>query len=441
VLDSLASRWKAESQRIERLARDAAIEPPVPVSQQFDRPAIQQWEERFLGQARAEADVFRGGFGQVAKFPMSPQLALLLDRLDSPPARDLAGFVRLTFDQMRAKGLYDHVGGGFFRYTIDPGWETPHFEKMLYDNAQLALLYLRAAELFKSSGYRQTAFDTIDFMLEVLQAPDGGFYASTSAVDQQGREGAVYLWEIGALRKLLTPREFEVAWRVWRLGAPRHFAQGYLPAEWEAPTPSEREVLAGALKKLKQARLRRSLPKDEKRNAGLNGLALMALTKAMKQAPRYAKPAAGLVRFISSRLTGGEGLYKAVAKGKRIGGSELEDYAYLVTGLLDYADATADTGARQLATRLLQQAWKQFFTDKGWRREARPLLATTQPEPVLPDGATPSPSAMLIAATLRTDDAALIRKAQQALHWQSSHMSRDPFAYASQIRAYASLIN
>jgi uncharacterized protein YyaL (SSP411 family) len=195
------------------------------------------------------------------------------------------------------------------------------------------------------------------------------------------------------------------------------------------------------MKKLKKARSGRSLPKDDKRNAGLNGLALIALTSAMKQEPRYAKPAADLVRFISKRLSRTEGLFKAVAKARQIEGAELEDYAYVVTGLLDYAEATKNSAARLLALRLAQQAWKQFFSDRGWRREARPLLLTTQPETVLPDGATPSPSAMLIAASLRLGDASLTGKARQALQWQSAAMTRDPFAFATQIQAYRKLID
>jgi uncharacterized protein YyaL (SSP411 family) len=193
--------------------------------------------------------------------------------------------------------------------------------------------------------------------------------------------------------------------------------------------------------KLKKFRSGRSLPKDDKRNAGLNGLALMALTAAMKQSPQYATPAADLMRFISSRLSTPNGLLKAVAKGKQIKGAELEDYAYVVTGLLDYADASNDTAPRQLARRLAHQAWKQFFSQKGWRREARPLLATTLPETVLPDGATPSPSAMLIVASFRLKDASLMAKARQALQWQSDDMDRSPFFYATQIQAYHRLIN
>jgi uncharacterized protein YyaL (SSP411 family) len=342
---------------------------------------------------------------------------------------------------MSAKGLRDHVGGGFFRYTVDPGWETPHFEKMLYDNAQLARIYLHAAEAFKSPRYRDIGLGTLDFMIDVLKDRDGGYYTSTSAVDRQGREGAHYLWERDALKMLLSAEEFSVARRVWRLDATRPFEFGYLPAEWVTPGETERAVLAGALKKLGKARAGRNLPKDDKRNAGLNGLALSAFSAGMKHDSKFAGHATSLARFISTRLVRNDGLFKAVARGRQIEGAELEDYAYVVTGLLDYAEAAKDNSAKQLATRLAHQAWKAFFSDKGWRREAHPLLKTIQPETVLADGSTPSPSAMLIAASLRLGDAELAARARQALSWQSMYMSRDPFAFASQIMAYQDLIN
>lgn len=441
VLEKLSDRWQADRAGIGRLARQAVTEPAAPQTQKLDRSTVLQWQEKFLKQARAERDEFRGGFGQVSKFPMSPQLALLLDQAAKEPDGELAAFLKLTLDQMSAKGLRDHVGGGFFRYTVDPGWETPHFEKMLYDNAQLALIYLRAAEVFKSPKYGDIGLGALDFMIDVLKDRDGGYYTSTSAVDSQGREGTHYLWEREALAKLLSAEEYAVARRIWRLDAARPFDFGYLPAEWVAPNQAERVVLDGALKKMKKARAALSLPRDDKRNAGLNGLALSAFSAGMKLDSKYAEHAASLARFISTRLARNDGLSKAVARGKQIEGAELEDHAYVVTGLLDYAEAAKNDAAKKLALKLARQAWERFFNDKGWRREEHPLLKTIRPEAILPDGATPSPSAVLIMASLKLKDPVLFAKARQALQWQSADMARDPFAHATQILAYRRLIN
>lgn len=438
VLMRLSDRWKTDGAGLRRLAQEAAPKAaPVLQHQTLDAAQLARWENGFLQQVRGEMDELHGGFGEVSKFPMAPQLALALELQADKPDAKLGAFLRLTFDQMAARGLMDHVNGGFFRYTTDPGWETPHFEKMLYDNAQLVLLYLRAAEVFGDARYREVALRTADFMLDALASPDGGFYASTSAVDQAGREGAYYLWSRDALKKILNEAEFAAASRVWRLGAPPPFDLGYLPAEWALPAKDERPLLQSAANKLNQeARKSRQLPKDDKRNAGLNGLALSALAAAARVSPRYRQPAADVHRYLRSQMMGGDGLYKSMAKGKRLAGAELEDYAFVAQGLLDYAEMSGDKEARKAALRLAQAAWQRYADARGWRRERQALLAIVQPEPVLADGPLASPSAVLVMTSLRLGDAESDRRAGEALLWHSQEMGSDPFSYATQILAY-----
>jgi hypothetical protein len=437
LLARLDERWKTDSAGVRKLSREAAPADKQEVQRQkpsADRLA--RWENGFLQQVRAEMDELRGGFGEVSKFPMVPQLSLLLDLSIARKDAKLQAFVRLTLDQMASRGLNDHVNGGFFRYTTDPGWETPHFEKMLYDNAQLASLYLRAAQLLKEPRYRSVALRALDFMLDTLAAPEGGFFASTSAVDEAGREGAYYLWPNDEIRARLSPAEYAAARRVWGLDAAAPFDLGYLPAEWVAPAKAESVLLQSALAKLKQARKHHALPKDDKLNAGLNGLALSALAEAMRIEPRYRQAAEQNYRFIHEQMTAADGLYKSMAKGRKLSGAELEDYAYAARGLLDYAEASGVEEARKQALRLAQTAWRQFSGAQGWRREKQTLLATARPEPVLADGPTSSPSAVLILTTLRLENAELSGRAREALEWASPAMARDPFSYPTQIAAY-----
>jgi uncharacterized protein YyaL (SSP411 family) len=442
VAARLAERWKADSAGVKKLAEEAAPAAGQELQRQtLSAGQLARWENGFLQQVRSEQDEFRGGFGEVSKFPMVPQLSLLLELAVAKQDAKLQAFVRLTLDQMAARGLSDTVNGGFFRYTTDPGWETPHFEKMLYDNAQLATLYLRAAQAFKEPRYRGIALSAVDFMLDTLAAPDGGFYASTSAVDEAGREGAYYLWGKEELRQRLSDAEYAAARRVWKLDAAAPFDLGYLPAEWLAPTPAEQPLLRSAAARLKQARKPQDLPKDDKRNAGLNGLALSALASAMRAEPRYRQAADSLYRYLREQMMGADGLYKSMAKGKKLAGAELEDYAYVAQGLLDYADAAASEAARKEALKLVQSAWKQFAGAQGWRREKQALLATVRPEPALADGPTASPSAVLILATLRHGDAGLNARAREALQWTSPAMARDPFSYPSQLAAYRMSLN
>ncbi|MBT9613247.1 MAG: thioredoxin domain-containing protein, partial [Burkholderiales bacterium] len=142
TISRLDTRWQQESDKLKQVAQSAAQEMPAPqeAQAQFAPQIGQLYRQRLVEEALVQADPFRGGFGTANKFPHAPQLAALLEAQRQTPHTKLAEFLRITFDQMAGLGLYDHVGGGFFRYTTDPDWHIPHFEKMLYDNAQLASL-------------------------------------------------------------------------------------------------------------------------------------------------------------------------------------------------------------------------------------------------------------------------------------------------------------
>ena len=442
VLQRLAQRWQADSDGIRRLARQAAPSPSLrPRSAPVTAARTARGIQDFLASVWQEADMLHGGFGQVSKFPMAPQLALLLELAARKPDSKLNEFLRLTLDQMAARALHDHVGGGFFRYTTDPAWETPHFEKMLYDNAQLAMLYLQAAETLRQPRYRSTAMGALDFMRNELQDAAGGLYSSTSAVDEKGREGAAYLWEPAELESLLSPEIMTAARRVWQLDGPRPFQYGYLPVEYLMSTEREQSLLDQAYADLKTARKARSLPKDRKMNAGLNGLALSAFSQGQHLAPEYRKSADRIRDFLVKYLIRGDRLMKSLAKGQVLAGTELEDYAYVVQGLLDYADATNDANSRVLALKLSHTAWALFWSEAGWKREAKPLLATLKPEPALADGALASPSDVLILASLRLKDKQLTRQARQAAAWVIPGLTRDPYSFPTRMRVLGRLAN
>jgi hypothetical protein len=434
-LNHLTQRWVADRAGIRAMARQVA---PPPAGQPVSAPltaerSARAWQQ-FLAGVWQEADTLHGGLGQVNKFPMAPQLHALLERQSRQPDAKLAEFLRMTFDQMAARGMRDHVGGGFFRYTTDPEWDTPHFEKMLYDNAHLAQLYLRAATVLRQPRYREVARSTLDFMRNELLDASGGFYSSTSAVDDKGREGATYLWEPDELKRRLSPEAYAAARRVWRLDQAREFEDGYLPAEYRAPTADERRLLADAVRILRPLRLARSLPKDDKLNSGLNGLALSAYSQASQLDPSSRQQADRLQRFLLTRLTRDGRLVKAMARGHVLPDAELEDYAYVVQGLLDHAEATGNGQSRARAQQLAHIAWKTFWSEKGWKHEARPLLATLQAEPALADGALYSPSEVLVLASLRLPDPALQRQARTAAGWRLPAMEQDAFVYPTRVR-------
>jgi len=435
LLTQLSGRWATDKPGVRRLARQAAPPPAqLPTRAPLNAARIEGAWQRFMAGMWQEADPLNGGLGQSSKFPMAPQLHALLERQAQQPDARLAEFLRLTFDQMAARGLRDHVGGGFFRYTTDPGWDTPHFEKMLYDNSHLAMLYLQAATVLRQPRYREIARSTLEFMQDELLDAAGGMYSSTSAVDAAGREGATYLWEPDELKRRLSPEAYAAVRRVWRLDAARSFAEGYLPAEFNTPTADERRLLNEAATILLPLRRARSLPKDDKMNAGLNGLALSAFSQAIQLDPAYRKRADRLQRFLLTTLVRDGRLMKAMAHGKVLPQAELEDYAYVVQGLLDHADATGNPQSRSRAGELAHTAWKLFWSEQGWKHEARPLLATLQAEPALADGALYSPSDVLILASLRLPDPELNRLARYAASLRLPAMEQDAYVYPTRLR-------
>ncbi|NTV96111.1 MAG: thioredoxin domain-containing protein, partial [Thiobacillus sp.] len=385
ALESLAEHWRRDSAKTRDLARRVAMRPvPAPAVAKPDAKAVAAATTAFLDASLRMADTLQGGFGHDRKFSRAPQLALLLKLQAERPDRELAEFLRLTLDRMAGLGLHDPVNGGFFRYTVDPDWATPHFEKMLYDNAQLALVYRRAAATFAAPAYGDIARDTLDFMLATLATPSGGLQTSVSALDALGREGGAYLWQAAELRQRLAPDEYALVRRLWGLDSAPAFELGYLPMEPGTLTAPERVRLKAVYGKLRAAGRAAGLPRDGKLNAGLNGLALSAFSLAGKGVPRFERAAHRLYRFIAGRLVADGRLAKALAGGRRFPDAELDDYAYVVRGLLDYGRAFGDADARDLAGVLARRAWQAFFTDRGWRREARPLLATARPEAALP---------------------------------------------------------
>ncbi len=438
LLTQLSERWTSDKASIRRLAEQATQPPalePTSMPLSADRTA-RAWQQ-FVAGAWQEADALQGGFGQVNKFPMAPQLHALLERQAQQPDARLADFLRLTFDQMATRGMRDPIGGGFFRYTVDPNWDTPHFEKMLYDNAHLVTLYLRAAAVLHQPRYREIARSTLDFMQDELLDARGGFYSSTSAVDDAGREGATYLWQPEELKRRLSPEAYAAARRVWRLDVAPSFDAGYLPAEYRPPTADERRLLADAARILRPLRRARSLPRDTKLNAGLNGLALSAFSQAIALDPAYRQRADRVQGFLLARLSTDGRLMKSMARGKVLPNAELEDYAYVVQGLVDHAEATGNAQSRVHAKQFAHTAWQLFWSERGWKHEAQPLLATLQPEPALADGALYSPSDVLILASLRLPDPALNTRARRAARWRLPAMEQDAYAYPTRVRVLA----
>ena len=455
VLQRLAREWQDNQPDLKQLAEAASAEL---MADQSDPPATplpagaaRQYAQLLVEQSLQLADDLQGGFGQQNKFPSVPQLNVLLLEYQRQPQKPLGEFLTLTLDQMASQGLNDQLGGGFFRYTVDPAWQVPHFEKMLYDNAQLTLLYLQAARVLHRGFYRAVAFRTLDFMLRELATPEGAFAASLSAVDDQGIEGGYYLWQEEELRQVLNASEWQIARAVWGLqGKPEQAAGYHLVRHQDLPTVARQlklplaEVkarLASAQVKLLAKRQHRHVPIDTKRVAAWNGLALSALAAAVQSdgGAQYRKAGVKLRHYVATVLWQDGQLQRAVSHSGGLGQAGLEDYAYIATGLLDWAAVSDKPGDDvALASAVAAQGWQRFYQSPNWLLAENSWLRYGAGETVLADSVMPSPSAVLIDTSLRlaggkNGNKSFTTRAQSALRVGGEKISEAPFWHASQI--------
>ncbi len=454
LLDKLQNAWRRDGEKLKAVALRASeqmAEPRAPAAQSVEDP--QRLHKRLTAQALELGDDMEGGFGRQNRFPMAPQLSVLLDRLRAQPNPELRAFLTLTLDQMATQGLRDHLAGGFFRYTVDQGWQIPHFEKMLYTQAQLILLYLKAAEVLQRPDYLAVARDTVEFVIREMAGSDGAYMASFSAVDAAGEEGGNYLWQQKELAALLTPQDLDLARKRWRLeGVPPHEG-GYLPvldmrlselaAESGQSPDALRWSLADIRAKLLKARAQRELPKDGKQVAAWNGLMLWALAEAAARfdEPKYKAAARHLRDYLVNNLWDGRRLLRARSSLGPLGKAALEDYVYVARGLSALDNLRGQPQDRQIILNLIRQAWKRFYHRWGWRGSDNALLPGQPIEAALPDGPMPSPAAMLIELSLRyaADAGAsdLKNQARQALRESSKTAAEQPFWYATHVQVLA----
>ncbi len=450
-LKRLQALWATDGAELKQVAAGAArtLSEGSPAVGRIDARRAGEYMVRFIDQSLVLGDELGGGFGDQAKFPSAPQLRVLLQRQAEHPDPGLAAFLRLTLNQMASQALRDHLGGGFFRYTVDPDWQIPHFEKMLYDNAQLAELYLLAARIFDEPGYETVARDTLDFLIEQMWDKQGAFISSLSAVDSQGVEGGYYLWDEATLKASLSEKELAVARIAWSLDGSPSFEAGHLPIQAATPVdisnasglpPAEVEMhVSSARRKLLDQRRRRTVPPDTKLLAAWNGLALSALARAahLPGGEIYRGRGKQLRDYLVHTLWDGQALVRARDGEQAVGKASLEDYAYVAQGLLAWANLSGETKEYALVGRLLEKAWRRYRTARGWQLTDDSLLPWIPTEPVLADGPLPSPSAVLLDTSLRLadrlDDSERHVQALAILRQDYPQLAGSPFGYATHI--------
>ena len=320
--------------------------------------------ERAVAMLSRRFDDEHGGFGTRPKFPNTMSLEALLRRGALDGDTEALARVVLALDGMRSGGIYDHLGGGFHRYSTDEKWLVPHFEKMLYDNALLLRLYVDAWRATGEERFARTAREIAAYVAREMTAEDGGFY-STQDADSEGEEGKFFVWTPADIDPLLDADEYKAAREAFGItdrGNFEHSGATVLALAKDAPEDSP--ALARAKKKMLAFRETRPKPfRDEKILASWNGLMIRALADAgaALDAPEMIEAAARAFAFVERALVQGDRVLRHVKDGVVKGPGFLDDYAFVADAALDLYEATGEARyvafAQKLADAMLAHFW------------------------------------------------------------------------------------
>ncbi|MEK6320415.1 MAG: thioredoxin domain-containing protein [Acidobacteriota bacterium] len=399
-------------------------------------------------------DQAHGGFGGAPKFPPSMTLMFLLRhhrRTNSPQALNI---VEKTLQKMAAGGMYDQLGGGFARYSVDARWLVPHFEKMLYDNALLTRIYVYAYQQTKNPLYRRVVEETLEYIIRDMTDRSGGFYSSEDA-DSEGVEGKFYVWTRAEVLSILGEQDGEVFCDFFDVTEEGNFEHGNsilnTPRSLEEFATEKGKsvdeigrIITACKRRLFYAREQRVRPgRDDKTLAAWNGLMLTAFAEAANILGRddYREVAVRNAEFITTQLMKEGRLLRTYKAGQAKLNGYLEDYAYVIEGLLAVYEATFElkffTQARELADTMIARFWDEqdggfYFTSSDHEE----LITRTKD---YFDNATPSGNSVSAMALLKlgllTQDQEYSRCAVTILRALRPAMSRYPSAFGYMLSA------
>jgi uncharacterized protein YyaL (SSP411 family) len=397
-----------------------------------------------------------GGFGHSPKFPTPHNLMFLLRYWKRSGDKDALNMAATTLKKMRMGGIYDHLGFGFHRYSTDSLWLVPHFEKMLYDQALLAMAYAEGYLATGDADFRQTAEEILTYVLRDMISPEGGFYSAEDA-DSEGEEGKFYLWTSDEIDMVLGTEQgnlFSTVFNVKKSGNFTeqgkentgganilHLTKEYkeLASQLKIPQQELRSKIESGRQKLFEHREKRIHPyKDDKILTDWNGLMIAALSKAGRafNRPEYGETAKRAADFVLGTLRKSDGrLLHRFREGEAMITGNLDDYAFMVFGLLELYETTFETKYLQTAIDLNNDMIKHFSDPAGGffftADDAEKLLV--RPKEYY-DGAIPSGNSIAMLNLLRlgriTMDSEFENKAAALARAYSGNISRSPVAYS-----------
>ncbi|HED34371.1 MAG TPA: thioredoxin domain-containing protein [Gammaproteobacteria bacterium] len=386
VLFRLDTRWQADSAGLNKKAADA-FEYAQNSGQESVYVSNDQLASALLNMLSQVTDDLQGGFGDGAKFPMPYLMMSLIGRYEKKPDKQLAEFIRLTLQQMATKGLHDVVGGGFFRYTVDQGWQLPHFEKMLYTNAAMIELYVKAYEVFNDRRWLIVAEETVDFVIREMQGQNGFYVSSLNAQDASGEEGGNYTWDkkelLSAIKKFNNQKIID--------GTEYHAMPGsekVLPVGLWAGQISEKNR-----RRLWQKRIENPPVKDDKLLLSWNAYLLSSMVNLIKVSDKKqtVNAARALYKNIKAQ-TGSDLLRNRQGHAQRY----LEDYVFVANALYQWNKLQKSDVDRKLISSLVMRTLTLFADDNGWNMTDKPVIPMPASQKNIKDANLPSAEVVLV---------------------------------------------
>ena len=454
VASEIATAWREERQQVVDSADAIAERLKAHVEQSVWQTLL---TADMIARGAAELmngfDQTHGGFGSSPKFPHATELMLFLRRYEHSGDVAFRRAAEKALKAMGRGGIYDHVGGGFARYSTDAEWMVPHFEKMLYDNALLVPVYAEAYRLTRDPFYLEIVRGTLDFMLNELTDSGGGFYSALDA-DSEGREGKFYLWSKLEIEQSLAGDEAALFCKYYNVTATGNFdgrnilhvTENSERIKQESGAEEFDKRIGDACRKLARIRAMRTRPlTDDKILASWNGLALRALAAGYRvtQDGRYLAAAVRNAEFVRETLYRDGKMTHSFREGRHSEGRFLEDYSYYLRGLLElYQVDHSDNNGRWLdfAESLTHHAVRLFLADDGaiYLREDEQADLIYRPREDT-DGALPSPASVLIESLLKlgrlTGNNDYTSAGEKALRALSGQISAYPSGMASALLA------
>jgi hypothetical protein len=454
LLERVAAYYRTEQAAIRRQneamreALRAMAQPPAPDADHGPLPL-----DAAVNELARSFDDRHGGFGAAPKFPHPPNLDLLLRVADSPrPCTEPAALdemVRLTLRRMAEGGICDQLAGGFCRYSVDERWLIPHFEKMLYDNGQLLCVYVDGWKRLGDPLFRSTAEGIAAWVMNEMQAPDGGYFSSLDA-DSEGHEGRFYVWDPEQMQALLTAEEFEICRRRFGLDLPANFEGrwhlhvamdvGDIARRTKRTVAEVQTVLPAATAKLLSARAQRVRPgTDDKILTSWNGLMIRGMARAALRLdrPAFGESAARALEFIRDRMWRDGRLLATYRDGRAHLDGYLDDYALLLDATLEMLQWRWSGHWLDLAMQL-SGALLRDFEDGGHggfyftAHDHEPLIQRRRDfmDDAIPSGNAAAARALLALGHL-VGDQNLIGAAERSLRAAQGSLHRAPHAHAA----------